>query len=117
MAAKADVMELNEIKTEIKRICGTLKDLRKREKDIESRLTKYLSETNQPGVKYGTTAIVLEEKTPASRKKKSSVETDSIDILKRSGVSNPEDVMRALADARKGPPVFTQKIRLQKLHS
>jgi len=115
MSAKTDVMELHELKIEIKRVAGELKKLRTAEKEIENRLTKYLSETNQPGIKYGTTAIVLEEKTPHSRKKKKEVEEDTVKILKRHGISNPEDVMKDLDDARKGSPVFKQKIRLQKL--
>lgn len=114
-SAKADVMELNELKIEIKRVAKTLKDLRIREKTIESRLAKYLSETNQPGIKYGATAIVLEEKTPNARKKKKEVEEDTLAVLKRHGISNPEEAMKDLVAARKGSPVFQQKIRLQKI--
>lgn len=114
-SAKADVMELNELKIEIKRVAKTLKDLRVREKTIEERLTKYLSETNQPGIKYGATAIVLEEKTPHSRKKKKQVEEDTLSLLRDLGISQPEEVMKNLDAVRKGSPVFKQKIRLQKI--
>ena len=42
MSAKTDVMELHELKIEIKRVAGELKKLRTAEKEIENRLTNIL---------------------------------------------------------------------------
>jgi hypothetical protein len=117
MSTKSDVIELTELKIEIKRVSSTLKHLRIREKIIEERLAKYLNETNQPGVKYANTAIILQQKTPASRKKKKCQETDSLDVLKRHGILDTKQVLKELLEARRGSPVLKQKIRLQNLNN
>jgi len=115
MSTKADVMELKDLKTEIKRVSFTLKTLRERERKIDERLTKYLTETNQPGVKYANTAIILEQKTPSARKKKKNQESDTLEVLRKYGVSNPEQALKDITKARKGDPFLKQKIKIQNL--
>ena len=115
MSTKADVMELKNLKIEIKRVSFSLKTLRDREKIINERLTKYLTETKQIGVKYANSAIILEKKTPSAHKKKKIQESDTLDVLRKYGVSNPEQALKDITKARKGSPILKQKIKLQNL--
>ena len=115
MSTKADVMELNELKIEIKRVSSSLKDLRTREKIIVERLAKYLDETNQPGVKYANTAIILEQRNPIARKKKKIQESDTLEVLRKHGILDPEQALKDIIKARTGDPVLKQTVRLQVL--
>jgi hypothetical protein len=113
--AQTDMIELTSIKTEIKRISETLKTLRKKEKEIELKLTEYLTSTDQQGFKYNGSAVILTETTPCSRKKKKDSEADMMAVLQRYGTTDPETTMRELERARKGTPVIKHKIKFEKL--
>lgn len=114
MAARADVMELESIRTEIKRLAKELRELRKTEKVVETRIISYLNETNQPGVKYTNTAVVLHEKTPTKPKKKADKIADMGDVLRRYGVTDIEKAIADIDAARKGEKIIEHKINIQK---
>ena len=66
-----NVRELDNLNIEIKRLAKQLRKLRARKKKIEGNISKYLEETNKPGVKYKGTAIIAENKAKYVRNRKS----------------------------------------------
>ena len=72
----------------------------------------YLNHKEQPGVKFQDTAIILENKTKREVKNKKIVEKDLLDILENNGVSNAQDVLKDIINARKGTEISMQKIKI-----
>jgi len=115
MSIKNDIVELDQINTEIKRLYTEMRVLRKRAKNIEDRILIYLKEKDQPGLKYNNTAVVVENKDRALPKKKSESEHDIIRVLRDNGVDDPLSVYKQINEAKKGEIVEKQKLRFKKL--
>ena len=115
MNIQEQIRELKSINIEIKRLCKTTTDLRRKSKQLEKNIIEYLNHKEQPGVKFQDTAIILENKTKREVKKKQIVEEDLLDILKNNGVSNPKDVLKEIIEARKGIEISMQKIKIQQI--
>lgn len=110
MSIKADVNELYLINSEIKRLTKRLKELRKIAETINTRITDYLKEKDQPGVKYKGNEIRITQKTKRISKKKKEQEDDVLQILRNNGIDNPRDVLEQIIEARKGEAVDYSKI-------
>lgn len=90
------VTELKAISVEMQRLNTEITKLRKRKKELETVLTKFLEEKKQPGFKYKNLAIIAEEKNRQVRKPKDERLKDSVDLLRNHGVQNPEKVYEEL---------------------
>tara|TARA_Y100000816_G_scaffold141962_2_gene100641 strand:+ start:192 stop:545 length:354 start_codon:yes stop_codon:yes gene_type:complete len=96
------VIELNNLEIEIKRLSSQLKKLRARKKDIEEKVSEYLTKTGKPGVKYKGKTIVLKKKNKRVRKKEKERINDGSRILKEYGIHNAENVIKEVMEALKG---------------
>jgi hypothetical protein len=116
MSIQGKVNELNSIKNELKslRIRGVT--LRKRAKQIEEEIDKYLEMKDQPGLKYKDTAIIRETETKRRIKKKNEQRADAIDILERHGLDSPEKVFDEIMEARRGSPTEQHKLKFKKIN-
>lgn len=114
MSIKADVQELESIRAEIKSLNMRRKQLRDKEKIVETRIQDYLRAKNQPGVKHQGTAIIMEEKETRSSKKSKERDTDAMNVLERYGVRDAEKVLKEIMEARKGEPVPKTKLKISK---
>ena len=109
-----NVKELKDINTEIKRLQIETKKLKKRAQDIEKNILSYLNEKEQPGLKYQNTAIIIENK--AKRVSKSKKDSDSnAKKIEENGVHNAGEIMRKIAESRKGEQIQMQKVKLQNI--
>tara|TARA_B110000211_G_C13998919_1_gene517517 strand:+ start:396 stop:752 length:357 start_codon:yes stop_codon:yes gene_type:complete len=115
MSIKGDVTELKEINKEIKRLNDRKRILNKRVKVVEQKIIKFLESKEQPGVKYQGTAVLLESKNSTKTKKTKDRENDSISVLQKYGISNPEKVLKELLSVRKGEIIEKKKIRIKDL--
>lgn len=115
MSISSDIKELNSLKAEIKRLSGKLKTLRKREREVETNIVEYLKYKQQPGVKYDGNAVLLENKTKKKTKKKAEYQNDSIEILRRNGISNPEEVFNELLEAKIAEESEVNKLKFKKI--
>lgn len=114
MSIQAKVTELNSVNTELKSLRERTKVLRAQAKRIENEIDEYLVSKDQPGLKYKGTAIIRQVETKHKNKKKSEQKQDSIQILERLGIQNPEKVLEDLSNAKKGSPVEKKKLKFKK---
>ena len=114
MSIQGQVNEFRSIQNElaIMRKRGTV--LRKRAKQLENEISDYLESKDQPGLKYKGMAIIRESKTKRLPKKKADKNTDSIYILEKCGIKNPEKILEEIIEARKGIPTEQTKLTFKK---
>lgn len=115
MSIRSYVDELNSIKNEINRNNETNKKLRVRKKDLEFKITDYLQNKDQTGLKYNGQAIILENKEKRTIKKKKEKETDVISLLENLGLKHPENVYKQILEVQRGEPVFEKKIKIKNI--
>ena len=112
---KADIIELDQLNTELKRLTSSCRDLRARAKMIEDRIIEYLKTNNQPGIRYNGTAILLENNSRRIRKTKTQKEEHLLEILQNHGISDPQPLVEKLCEAHKGNKIECDRIRFRKL--
>ena len=111
------VTDLDNLNIEIKRLAKQLRKLRDSKKKIEGNISKYLEETNKPGVKYKGTAIIAENKAKYVRnRKKVDKENDGTYVLSQYGIQNPDKVLKELLQAMKGPKENTTILKFKKFN-
>lgn len=110
------VNELKNLNIELKRVNKTAFDIRKKIKEAEKNIIEYLREKEQPGVKYQDMAIIIENKTKRTTKKKKDIEEDSIRVLEEHGIRNAKSVLDKILEARKGEEIENKKIKIKKLN-
>lgn len=96
------VRELKSLSIEIKSRAGELRDLRKKKKDNEEIVMKYLEEKDQPGIKCDNFVILSEQKEKRMRKKKAEKIVDGSNVLKKYGISEPEKVLNEIIESMRG---------------
>jgi hypothetical protein len=102
------VTELKGINTELERLNTEAAKLRKRKKELETVLAKFLEDKKQPGFKYKGMAIVAEEKNRLVSKKKDERLQDAVAILRMNGVQNAEQVYENIMKSQKKEEVKKQ---------
>jgi hypothetical protein len=115
MSIKADVSELESLKTEIKTILVRLRMLRKREKEVEHRISEFLKANDHPGVKHQNIAIILEEKEKPGPKRLKEKDADAMNVLEKYGIRDTQKVWEEIMSARKGDPVLKQSLKIKKV--
>lgn len=110
----AFVTELKELTVDIKRRSTEIAKLRKRKEELEKKITDFLIEKDQPGVKYRDVAVILEKnKYKRIPKKKAQKEEDAVNVLKHYGIGNAEKILSELIETMKGDEVPKTGLRLK----
>jgi hypothetical protein len=110
----AFVTELKELSLDIKRRSTEIAKLRKRKEELEKKITDFLIEKDQPGVKYRDVAVILEKnKYKRIPKKKAQKEEDAVNVLKHYGIGNAEKILSELIETMKGDEVPKTGLRLK----
>jgi hypothetical protein len=110
----AFVTELKELAVDIKRRSAEISKLRKRKEELEKKITDFLIEKDQPGVKYRDVAVILEKnKYKRVPKKKAQKEEDAVNVLKHYGIGNAEKILSELIETMKGDEVPKTGLRLK----
>ena len=112
---KYDITELNRIKEELVRARGRVKYLRGLEKEKEESIRMYLESNDDPGVKFGGQAIILEKKQKKIRNTQKNIENDTKSILKNAGVDDVNEVIELLNSIKYKEVVEVGKIKLKKI--
>lgn len=95
------VTELKALSVELERLNKEVTKLRRRKRELETVLTKFLEDKKQPGFKYKNLAIVAEEKNQLVAKPKDERLKDAMEILRHNGVHNPDKVYEELMKSQK----------------
>lgn len=114
MSIKADVTELELIRSEMKILSDRRRKLKEKEKIVEARISQFLKSKDQPGVKHNGTAIILTEGEKALPKKPKQKDADTISVLKKYGIKDAEKVLKELLDARKGEKTTKETLKITK---
>jgi hypothetical protein len=115
MSIQAKVDELNSIKKELAYIRKKTEPLRKRTKELEQEICEYLNHKEQNGLKYKNIAIIKEQTTVRKRKTKDDKLRESVNLLRKYGVSNPERLLTELTETQKGTPQEKERLTIKKL--
>lgn len=114
----ACVTELKELSTEVKNRSKELTKLRKRKEELEKKICDFLTEKDQPGVKYKDVAVILEKnKYKRLPKKKAQKEEDCVNLLKHYGISNAEKICSEFFETMKGEEIPKNALRLKDVRS
>lgn len=113
MSIQSDLDELDEINKEIKANNIRNKALRGRIEELNIRIQTYLTNKEQPGLKYKNKAILLENKAKHTRKTKKDKEADTIAYLESIGMSNPKDIYEKIQTLQKGEAYYDQKLMIK----
>lgn len=115
MTIKQNIIERQKIDEEIKRLRKVISKLNKRKKLLEQEIIVYIKDTKQPGLKYQGTAIFCEKKVVNKRKKQEQKEKDVVDVLKKHGVEQTQEILNDLSNAQKGIPIEQTSLKFNKL--
>lgn len=115
MSIKADVQELESIRSEIKLLNIRRKKLKEKEKEVETRIAEFLRARDQIGLKHQGTAILIETKETNVKKKQKEQLSDTMEILKKHGVEDAQKVWEEILEARKGEKTTKEKLLVQKI--
>lgn len=115
MASKtvADLKELKSISSEIKRLNADCKVLRLKKKEIEDRITEYLREENQPGVKYGDIVVLSKESVRRKRLKKKEKEEKAVAVLEEMGILDAKQALSTILDSMKGEEYILESLQIK----
>lgn len=108
----SDMRELKNIQTEIKRLNEQLKTLREKKNTIESNILTYLKQTNQVGVKYEDTVVMLHDKKHRQRIKEKDKKEEVIRYLENSGIRDTENFYKEISEKMKGTQETISSIKL-----
>lgn len=106
------ILELKDLNNEIKIRNEELKKLRLRKKNIEENLCKFFEEKKQPGIKYKGLAVVAEDKTTRTKKKKEEKTQDCINVLKHYNIHNAEKIYNELLETMKGDEISKKSVKI-----
>lgn len=109
------VQEIDVLEKEIKTMRIGISKLVKRKKELETAIISFLDHKDQPGLKYKDIAIISEEKDRHKRMKKSDRQDKGVNILRKYGVSNPEEVLKDLTANLKGDAVSYKTVKIKKI--
>lgn len=107
--------ELKAIDTELARLRTVSNGLKKRKKEVEDTIQKYLDETKHKGVMINNMTILSEQKVKNKAIPKKEKE-DKLRLLLGQYVSTPEQVLLKLQEASKGTPTVVQKLSINYEH-
>lgn len=115
MASKtvSDLKELKNITSEIKRLNAETKVLRLKKKDIEERITEYLREVDQPGVKYGDLVVLSKESVRRKRLKKKEKEDKAVAVLEEMGILDAKQALVTILDSMKGEEYIQESLQIK----
>lgn len=108
-----DLKELKNITTEIKRLSAETKVLKLKKKEIEERISDYLKEENQPGVKYGDIIVLSKESTRHRRLKKKEKEEKAVAVLEEMGIADAKQALTTILDSMKGETYVAESLQIK----
>tara|TARA_B100001287_G_C22587618_1_gene484065 strand:+ start:551 stop:904 length:354 start_codon:yes stop_codon:yes gene_type:complete len=116
MSIRQYIEEIDAIRQEIASNNKRNTELKKRYKVLETNIKEYLQENDQYGMKYNKTAIILEQsktrKSIGTKKEKNEI---ILNILKNSGIQNPNDILTEIEQVQKGKSVTKERLKFKKL--
>ena len=100
--ARAELIELKNIHTEMTRLKNTLKELSTKSKTLTESIHKFLKDTNQQSISYGDFKIEATVKQRRQRKKQAEKEKDILNVLQNAGIRDAKRLYVEINNSLKG---------------
>tara|TARA_Y100000590_G_C15263962_1_gene842362 strand:- start:113 stop:472 length:360 start_codon:yes stop_codon:yes gene_type:complete len=116
MSISNTIAELKNLNAEIKHRAKALRELRKKKRDLEATILKFLNNNNQTGVKYrNELAIMKEVKKKCNRKyqKPSNRHAAATELLKKYGIQNSSELATEIINAMRGPKEESEVLKIK----
>lgn len=110
--ARAELIELKNIHTEMARLKNTLKELSTKSKTLTESIHKYLKETNQQSISYGDFKIEATMKQKRQRKKQAEKEKDILNVLQNAGIRDAKRLYLEINNSLKGEVTTESSIKV-----
>lgn len=111
MQVRQDVLELQTLDKEIKRVRKHLRTLHVQYRQCEARILSYLETTKQPGVRLNGMIIKAETHTRRKTAPKKIKAQKCLEVLSRAHV-NEDEMVQELLDAMKGTAESKARLKL-----
>ena len=118
LTIKQMMSELNTLKLEIKNRRADLKKLTNRVKDINEKISAFLKEKNQPGIKYQSQgiAIISKKVKRVVRKKKKEEKDETMNVLRHfMSDDKAQRIFNELKESKKGETVDKDVLEIIKI--
>ena len=89
--------------------------MRKCRTQVELKISTFFTETNQPGVKYNGSTIILENKEKRKYISKKTKEEKALSVLNKYNIGNSLKIYLELHESMKGIPTSVKKIKITKI--
>jgi len=110
--ARAELIELKNIHTEMSRLKNTLKELTEKSKSLTESIHKYLKDTNQQSISYGEFKIEATLKQRRQRKKQAEKEKDIVTVLQNAGIRDAKRLYLEINNSLKGEVTTESSIKV-----
>lgn len=110
--ARAELIELKNIHTEVNRLKQTLKQLITRSKVLTENIHKYLKDTNQQSITYDGFKIEAVNKQRRQRKKQAEKEKDAVQVLQNAGIRDPKRLYNEILNSMKGEVASESSVKI-----
>ena len=105
--------ELKEIVVELKVVNAKAKELRKRQKELQTGIIEWLVATDRPGVMYGDLVVLRKEGATRARMKKKEKHEAVISVLEEHGIQDAEKLYESLSQAMTGEEQKVVKLKVK----
>jgi len=96
---------LKEIIIEKKRLSLRTRELNLEKKQLEEQIIEYLQEKDQPAIKCGSLIFMTKTKQKKIRMKEKEKVISTMEVLKQSGVKEPEELAKEILNSMQGEKV------------
>ena len=110
--ARAELIELKNIHTEMARLKNTLKELSTKSKTLTESIHKFLKDTNQQSISYGDFKIEATIKQRRQRKKQAEKEKDIVAVLQNAGIRDAKRLYLEINNSLKGEVTTESSIKV-----
>jgi hypothetical protein len=105
--------ELKEIVVELKVVNAKAKELRKRQKELQTGIIEWLVATDRPGVMYEDLVVLRKEGATHARMKKKEKQEAAIGVLEEHGIQDAETLYESLRMAMVGEEQKVVKLNVK----
>lgn len=98
-----------------KELNSELKTIRSRLNILKEEIIKFLDENDETGLNFKGVYFVKNDKKRVKRVKKEEKNSKIIEVLRQAGIKKPEDVLKQIENAGKGPQETTSNLSIKNL--
>jgi cell division septum initiation protein DivIVA len=112
MSIQKDVIEIQELDKEMKRLRKRLKHLSSQKNKCEERILEYLRVNEQPGLRMNGTVIMATDIKKRKKRKKADKIRQGETVLEKYGIPNAKDALDEILESMRGSPEHSSKLKI-----